>query len=303
MFCRIALPLLMSFVAAAPAFGQSSCGGSRGNVAGPALYLMNRGALSAPLPRSVTLNLGQLQQGLQLSYSVQSPARSAHAGMLVIKIYRPVRIEAGGVTTEDTIRVRRKAYPYVCGRRDLYGWFHVGQGLVDEQVPVRDYIYYHKTTSDVSQTLTGFHVNYRDDSGVCTATDDRSNGNRQQFLYGRDRRPENLIAGVFGRGLSSGVAAATEGPAFRPFRGTVERIARRLPNEERLTALVTSYARFGKKETQLHPYNTANARCVQFDVPDPQHGQIIVVQVNDLEERQNGGSRARIERAWRFRMR
>src|SRR5262249_15326604 len=251
MFGRIALPLLLSLGVALPAFGQSLCGDSNGRIGGPALYLMNNRGLSTALPEGKAVRLNQSHQNVQLVYFVQGSARASHAGMVVIKIYRPVRVEAGGPATEDTVRIRRNAYPYVCGRRDVYGWFHAGQALLDEQVPVREYIYYHKTTSDVSEALTRFHVNYRDDSGLCTATDDRSNGNRQQFLYGRDRKPENLIAGAFGRGFSGAVAAATETSQLKPFRGAIKRFARQLPNEERLTALVASYARFGKKETQL----------------------------------------------------
>src|ERR1700724_2618053 len=101
----IALNVIASAIATLPAFGQPpSCNGSNH---GGVLYLENSSL--TPLRHQDTVSS---QGSLRLAYSVPG----SRSGMLVVKMFRDGGPPNG---SGDTIRVKRNAYSYVCGRRNI----------------------------------------------------------------------------------------------------------------------------------------------------------------------------------------
>ncbi|HUD85541.1 MAG TPA: hypothetical protein VMR17_03760 [Xanthobacteraceae bacterium] len=244
-------------------------------------------------------------QILQFAYIVPDGGVSPRTGILVVKLTQKDR-NFSQRPLPSTIHLVRKTFPYVCGFRDvgdLSAWWTGFILPIEDDVDIREYIYYHKTRSDFGASrLYAFHINYKDRDGVCVATDDKSNGNRQQFLF-EDRASDNsLVASNFRRGLAGGAeaVAGTLGEAGE----VVGKVAEAVAGEDRLEAIAKTYQAYGQLETQMYSYAIPNSPCVSFSVQHVSPGQTLKVTLNDLEQRQRDGKRpsatARMDKSWTF---
>ncbi len=295
------------------AFAQNGCNPLPNGATNPGA--LQFAAASAPLPsHNVRLAIGQAPRPLSLVYLIPNAGSPPRPGILVVKIARENlnSLSRGGAST---VHIERGAYQYVCGAPNIKaaGYF-VGQYLgfsysfmpVNDDVSLRDYITYHKTTTDYTQrALYNFHVNYRDFQGVCTRTDDKSNGNRQQFLHGSDRELNNRI--VWARVIQGAVAAAAKAAPSLPYSEywavpAATRAEEAAKTYEESSEVIGIDKKFARLETQIHSYSTANSSCVPFEISNVQSGERITVTLNDLEQRESHGRRPRqrFEETWVF---
>jgi hypothetical protein len=270
-----------------PALAQSfDCGDLRNTGRPGQLYMVSAAAQNSPrwvpLPSAVTSSGGY--ERLTLAYIVPVASRG-QTGSLLVKIARQSSVSQSEQAASNLrIRLTRRAVTTTCKGR--YASDYV-KGLFDDlirpdvqtDVGVADYIYYHKTDSDSGQTeIYGFHYEYRDKAGRCISTDDKRNGNRQQFLYvGRERDNSLVVANVKDNlGL---VARAIGAPDY----------LEKLLEDKRARELLTGYLKYRKLETQLHHYKHPESTCVAFPVADIEKGEMISLSLNNLEQRDARG--------------
>ena len=286
---------------ALPAFAQN--GGCNVPTARAGLYLNESNASSIELPRQAKISVGAFPRDLYLNYKMPGSVSPAHAGVVAVKISQ----SPNPSDAQATVRVKRDGYPYVCGTRDVidavnfYNFLGRVYPAVDEEVPVDQYIFYHKTTSDFRQlALYNFHVHYRDRNGSCVRTDDKGNGNRVQFLYGERTQENRLIARQL---YESGQAAAADyaasmaknTPAGEYARAQAEEFKKRIKNNAEISVLSERYRRLGKLETQIHHYSD-NQACIPIQISEARVGQAVTITINDLEQRNSRGRR--VEETW-----
>jgi hypothetical protein len=233
---------------------------------------------------------------IELAYKMPN-RRHPRAGAVVVKIAR--HTDSNEETLPTDVRIVRAAYSRVCGVRDIRDFFFWNPERlpIDARVPLAEYIYYHKTSSDFDQIeLHDFHLNYRDIKGVCTATDDTANGNRQQFLYGgqEDQVADNgLILEKLQDGLATAAQAAIPGS---------KEILEKLHLDRKLRSIIEKYRKLGQLETALYPYQVGTD-CIAFSIDRGPHGNKTSVTLNDLERRDKHGRHLRIEQTWTFEFR
>jgi hypothetical protein len=224
---------------------------------------------------------------------------------LVVKLTQKDR-DSAAQSPSSTIHIVRKTFPYMCSFRDagdVITWWTGSIPPVEDDVEIKEYIYYHKTRLDFRATrLYAFHINYKDRDGVCVATDDKANGNRQQFLF-EDRTPDHsLVASNFRRG----VAAATTAVAgtLGEVGEIVGKFADVVGGEDRLEAIAETYRSHGKLETHMYSYTIPNSHCISFTVRHVSPEQRLKIVLNDLEQRGRDGKRPaaanRTETPWTF---
>jgi hypothetical protein len=84
------------------------------------------------------------------------------------------------------VGLRRQNDPGYCGNAILtylsYKAFPIDFEKGRPSVSVREYVTYHATSTDTPPILNKFHFKYTNSQGECVRTDDKGNGNRQQFL-------------------------------------------------------------------------------------------------------------------------
>jgi hypothetical protein len=236
----------------------------------------------APLPGTIMPSTSG--QALQLSYIVPARHTADEAGALVVKIARtgtPGSVD--NTIANFHIRLYRPEVTTTCKGR--YAWDYLSwsgnlvRPQVDSTVYAADYLYYHKTTSDAGQsTIYGFHFDYRDRAGQCVATDDKKNGNREQFLFEDRERDNSLVVANIKRNLSA-VAEAFAAPEF----------IKEVLQDKRLAEAFAKYQAYTQLETQLYPYKYPDAACVAFTVQNVQKGETLLVTLNNLEQRAVNG--------------
>lgn len=258
------------------------------------LYLVEEGGNTRMLAAKNNVADREAIPTLQLAY-VLPAQRDAHSGAITIKIARRIESNERQKTKLATIRLVRSAYERICGVRDvrdiLFFWFPV-RLAVDANVPVSEYIYYHKTTSDFRQTtLYDFHLDYKDRSGVCVGTDDRGNGNRQQFLYGDDKSQDNslVLANLEGAFVAAAQAALP---------GAVGSALKTIKPSQKLGLLRDEYIKFHKLETQLYLYQP-DTQCISLALPGVERAEKITVELSDLEQREPDKRHAKPQ-TWTF---
>jgi hypothetical protein len=264
-------------------------------VARAGLYLDEGGAPPSKLPRQAKIEVGAFPRDLHLDYKMPAGASPPHAGIVAVKISRTPNPS----NANATVRIRRDPYPYVCGTRDVVDVFNFGNFLgrvyatVDNEVPVADYIFYHKTTSDFRQVaLYNFHVYYRDRNGSCVRTDDKKNGNREQFLYDERKRENQLIAQQLYESAALAAKAIAKGT---PGERYTQDVANKIEGSSEIHALSAKYASLGRLETQIHSYSD-NHGCIPIEISEARSGQSVTITVNDLERRDWHGRR--LEGTW-----
>jgi hypothetical protein len=295
------------------AFAQNGCNPAPNGATNPGV--LQFAAAAAPLPsHNVRLTIGQVPRPLSLVYLIPNAGSPLRPGILVVKIARE-NLSSPSRGGASTVHIERGAYPYVCGVPNIKAaGYLLGQYLgfsysfmpVDDDVSLRDYITYHKTTTDYTQrVLYNFHVNYRDFQGICTRTDDKSNGNREQFLHGSDRELNNRI--VWARVISGATAAAAQAAESLPYSEYWAVPAARRAQEaaktyEESSQVMPVDSKYARLETQIHPYSTASSSCVPFEISNVQSGERITVTLNDLEHHESQGRRPRqrVEETWIF---
>jgi hypothetical protein len=190
----------------------------------------------------------------------------SHAGAVTIKITRAV---VTGEAPAATLNLRRRDDIQQCGidfaTRAI--WYVVpssyGAGV---PIGVDDYVRYHRARTP-NAVLERFHIRYVGRGQACIASNDPTNGNREQFLYGDDRLPVNPLEAVAGRaGLSSTTLADTSIGFLRN-------------------------AAFA--ETQIAVYPAADG-CASFEFRPAGPGSY-KLRLNDLEQRDVRGRRPRGE--------
>ncbi len=287
-----------------PALGQNvTCNPPPNGTRNPGILYYS----ANPLPQNAVIQIGQFPRTLTLAYVIPNASSPPRPGILAVKIGRE-NLNSGSQSRggANTVHIKRGPYEYVCGFGNIRAVYYAGFGgtwaPVDDHVSLSDYIYYHKTTSDYTQkTLANFHLNYKDLQGICTRTDDKRNGNREQFLHGSDRERDNRI--VWAR-VASGAAVAAKtlakgAPApFADWFGSVADTAQQTANQ--YSAVTAIDLKYGQLETQIVPYSTATSSCVGLQILDVQSGQRITIAINDLEQRASNGRRhpVRIEQRW-----
>jgi hypothetical protein len=238
------------------------------------------GAISKWVPLPQIVQIGDSHQDIQLAYLLPSTKGANDSGSLIIKIARQSSIrqtEQGASNLR--VRLLRPAFTSTCKGRSV--WDYLGGTVgppVSFDVGVADYIYYHKTDVDGSMDIYRFHVDYRDKNGNCISTDDKKNGNRQQFLFGNRIRDQGLIVANIKNNLGL-VARAYGAPEY---------VSDAL-KDTRTRELMTEYLNYSRLETQLHQYKTVESTCVPFIVGSPEKGESVSVRLNDLEQRNAAG--------------
>jgi hypothetical protein len=203
--------------------------------------------------------------------------------MMVVKISHT---SGAAQNVPARIRITRPAFTSDCRGRYVtdYNLFanELIRAEVNTEVGIAEYIYYHKTRSDIGQeAIYGFHLDYRDYKGTCIKTDDKKNGNRQQFLFGNDRQPDNsLVLANIQQNVTAVVQAL----------GAEQYVKKLWKSRSSLHDLVTNYLRNGQMETHLYPYELASYRCISFPVNAIYPGDTVTVTLNDLEQRDNTGN-------------
>jgi hypothetical protein len=232
----------------------------------------------APLPAVIEQSAGS--QDLQLAYIVPTKHNDGETGALVVKI---TRTNPANSTTPDLsnfrIKLFRPAITTTCKGRYFTDYIHGSGDLyrpeVNDSVYVADYIYYHKTQSDAGQsTIYGFHFDYRDRAGRCVSTDDKRNGNRQQFLYDDRERDNSLVIANIKENLGT-VANAFAAPDY----------LQEMLKDKRLAALFHGYLQYGQLETQLYQYKYPDNACVAITVRSLQKDDTIRLTLNNIEQR------------------
>lgn len=233
------------------------------------------------IPGNATLNFAYLIPG----------GRQPRSGAVIVKV---ARSSSQPPTPESAVNLRvslsRAAVPTTCYGRyasdHVVRWFRdVVRLQVQTSVPVADYIYYHKTDSDAGQPdLHRFHFEYRDTAGRCKSTDDKDNGNRQQFLFEKNPQRDNSLVLANIKNNLARVAEAFGAPDYVGHglrdKGTENSLKR--------------YQKYSNLETRLYEYKHPGSACVAFSLADALKGEDIVLTFNDLEYRKN---RARIEKS------
>ncbi|MGP0090851.1 MAG: hypothetical protein ACLPKB_12965 [Xanthobacteraceae bacterium] len=186
----------------------------------------------------------------------------SHAGAVTVKI---TKTALTGEAPAATVNLRRRDDIQQCGidSATRFFWFWLPSSYADGvQVGVDEYVRYHRTRTPNAR-LERFHIRYVGRGQACIATNDPSNGNREQFLYGEDRRPgPPLMAVVERTGLSS---TAFADPSTKFLRN----------------------AAFA--ETQIAVYPAADG-CASFDFRSAGPGSY-QLRLNDLEQRDVHGRR------------
>jgi|GraSoi2013_115cm_1033766.scaffolds.fasta_scaffold18261_2 hypothetical protein len=252
-------------------------------------------------PLSSTLQTNDGVQEIQLGYLVPATQGSGETGSLIIKIARQNMSKSDEQAAPSShIRLFRRSFTTTCKGRYFSDWFgSLVRPEVSADVSITDYIYYHKTDADSGQPeIYDFHVDYRDKNGNCVSTDDKRNGNRQQFLFTNRTREEGLVLANIKANLDL-VATAYSAPGY------VSKVL--ADKDNRVRELVTGYLKYSKLETQLHQYKIPDAACVLFSIQNPEPGENISIRLNNLEQRDANGrflpASERKERQYRVQLR
>jgi len=288
-----------------PAFAEE--GGCAAPSARAGLYLNDGSTASGGLPSYAKISVASPFRDLHLTYKMPPDELRAPAGIVAVKISQVPNPS----DSPAMVRIRRDSYPYVCGTRDaldvinFYNWLQRVSPPVDQLIPVEDYIYYHKTTSDFRQVaLYNFHVHYKNRAGSCVRTDDKSNGNREQFLYGERTLDNRLIAQHVSEGVGVAIASAAAGklkgtPAEEYSEAQADKIKKAIKNNAEISTLSGRYMKLGKLETQIHSYSD-NHGCIPIEISEAQSGQEVTISINDLERRDWHGKR--VEEVWKLKI-
>jgi hypothetical protein len=271
---------------------ENSCASllaTRGVLPGPLYYLGANGLGTTKwywLQPGQKLRVGNGTPSVQFASIVPGHAGSKGTGMMLVKI---THVNSSAQNASARIRVVRPAFETDCKGRYLTDYFYVfssqlNRPEVSSDVDIADYIYYHKTRSDIGQeTLYGFHVDYRDYRGFCIKTDDKRNGNRQQFLFEDDRRQDNSLVLANIRENVTAVA--------RPL-GAEQYVNKLFPRKSgrSLHDLVAAYLKNSRIETHLYPYDLASSRCISFVIDSIYPEDVVTIRLNDLEQRDKNGN-------------
>jgi hypothetical protein len=207
------------------------------------------------------------------------------AGSRSIYVLKTARLVQKGEAPSQSIRIARDPYVQPCG---VFRWVQsrISNNSIDASVSVTRYLGYHKYSLPDDE-LFRFHLNYRDASRRCSSTDDKANGNIEQFLYGGDadrvRETAETLKNVVRqlRSLSDEAYASEAG------------------QNSSLNNALMPYRKYSYMETRIVPNLDSSRVCNEFHLGDLKPGSKVMIDVNSLLER--GGDNQRLpEREWQL---
>lgn len=231
---------------------------SRMGHANPGYYIAEDAMLSAWRPLKRAERLPNTPQSIVYIRSGQ------HSGAIVVKTMRSM---TNGNAAATHVQLRRSSDLPQCdiglSTRVLWWLFPIGydQG---QPVTVDDYVKYHRDRTPKGE-IDRFHIKYVGRADACIATNDSSNGNRAQFLYGAERSLSDPSLVLAGR-----VRIVT--PTFARTD---------LADAEYAETLIATYPKTGCTGFQFRPTGAGTYR----------------LRINDLERRTNDGMRVKKEKS------
>ena len=195
-----------------------------------------------------------------------SPVR----GAAVVKV--GIKKLPGDRPTND-VGLKRQNDPGYCGNRILtylsYKAIPIDFETKRPSVSVREYVTYHATSTDTPPILSKFHFKYTNSEGKCVKTDDKTNGNRQQFLI--NYRTPDMTAQLLSNGVPRLSSAMANPPANSPIQ-----------------AEMNSYTEYSRFTTRIATYSGLGRGCFVFTPKNIVYSVPVTISVNDLEARTQG---------------
>jgi hypothetical protein len=227
-----------------------------GNVARPGVYLPTDMTQQHWRPLQATDSI----VGGQVPIAYFRPG--THSGAIVVKVTR--KLENGESPTQF-VTIRRHDDIAQCdiGHVTEFIWWLFPKSYENGvSVTADDYLKYHRDRV-ANADLERFHIKYVGLGNVCLASNDPSNGNRAQFLFGKNRISSNPLVSTLERagGTDSAVAGVIAGA--------------------------------GTAETILAVY-AADDGCASFYFRSSGKGTYIF-RINDLEQRESDQTRPKKE--------
>src|ERR1051326_4644037 len=242
---------------------QDALSANRQNAA-PELFVVRADNGLEPVVPMMAIQVGKAATFAYLGQFVATGAvlRGAAAIKVAVK-------KVGNEGASADVGLKRQNNPGACRR----GW---GIRPIDfersrQTVPISKYVIYHMTRTDDPPRLNRFHFGYANSRNRCIDTDDKSNGNRQQFLISTETPDQTAV--LLARGVrSTGATASTVSP----------------PAPDQLE--VARFADYSRFTTHITTYTTKDRTCFTFSLGSDEisYSASVRITINDLEARGQG---------------